>query len=96
MDKDAIFSAKEKSGVCMRMCCPAHSRGFEMKVNKVNSKDDSSDTFLHIDRPFVCTLCCCNRPEMKISLVESNQNKEIGKTVNPWMWCNLGMHIFDN
>lgn len=38
VDKDAMFKAKEKSGWCMRMCCPGNMRAFEMKIKHSEGK----------------------------------------------------------
>jgi len=86
-----MFEAKEKSGWCMRQCCPGNQRGFEMRIKH---KGGSKKEFIHINRPYVCTCCCCNRPEMTLELTEG-ANVPLGRVVNPWMWCNLGMHILD-
>lgn len=36
-----------------------------------------------------------NRPEVEVNIVEGGQNLYAGKVVNPFYFCNLGVHIFD-
>lgn len=46
-------------------------------------------------RSFRCTCLCFNRPEVEVSIVEGGQNIYAGKVVNPFYFCNLGVHVYD-
>ena len=51
-----LFKCKEQSGCCMRNCCPANSREFNMLIKHVknasNLDDNYSAPYLHISKPF--------------------------------------------
>ena len=82
------FKCKEDSSWIMRNCCSGENREFKMMIkyspNGINDKGDdySSQLFAELDRPFKCTCCGLNRPEMNIKLAKDK--KTIGKIIEPF------------
>jgi hypothetical protein len=92
-----IFKCSERSNCLMRQCCSPHCRSFNMDVNNKDYYDPGFDgtPFLKFERPFKCTLLCCNRPELKVRLTEGGQDVVLGKVVNPFQCCDLKMDVYD-
>ena len=59
-DNSKLFKCKEYSGCCMRNCCPASSRGFNMVIkhiaNTTNLDENFSSPFVYVKKPFKCLL----------------------------------------
>ena len=93
-----LFKCKEISGCCMRNCCPANSREFNMVIkhiaNSANLDDNFQKTFVNVVKPFKCTCCCLERPEMIVTFSESNQ--PLGKNKQPFTCYNPKITIYDN
>lgn len=68
-----------------------------MTVNHKDYGDQTFDAqpFLVFDRPFKCTILCCNRPEISVNLVENGSNVYLGKVKNPFAFCDLIGEIYD-
>jgi hypothetical protein len=82
-----IFKCKEKSGCCSRTFLSGACRPFDMKV-----KDEGTDEeFLTFNRPCTCAFLCCNRPNLKVF----HKGAHLGSIVQPFMWCNLQVNVFD-
>lgn len=93
-----LFFCKEHSGCCVRNCCTPEMRPFTMKIKHVVCQSDiSQEDFTHpyatFKRPFKCTCCCCNRPEMTGKYEENNQT--FGKIVEPCTLCSPEFKIFN-
>ena len=86
-NQKAYFTAKEKSDCLSRQCC-GNMRAFEMKIE---APDDQ--VVLHLDRPFKCTCCCCNLPEMQIQDAAGNK---IGTVKNIFDCCGDKFDILDH
>ena len=64
-----LFKCKEQSGCCQRNCCYASMRQFVMDlkwVKEINIFDDDDfySPYVRAFKPFKCTCCCLERPEM--------------------------------
>ena len=93
-----LFKCKEYSGCCMRNCCPADSREFNMLIKHINANtyytNDFSNPFVIINRPFKCTCCCLERPEMLCTFGDSKQ--PLGRIKQPFSCCDPLFSIYDN
>lgn len=92
-----LFKCLEKSGFCMRNCCPSSMREFNMEIRHMGSVEEinpgMSKLFTNIYKPFKCVCCCFNRPEMIITL---NNGEFIGKIYNPFTCCDPEYEIYDS
>jgi len=78
-----LFSAKEESDTCERICCKQW-RGFSMYVRPGENMDDGPHMY-HFQRPFKCTmLCCCTliNPQ-ELSVLDAN-NAQVGQVLQDW------------
>ncbi len=93
-----LFKCKEYSGCCMRNCCPADSREFNMFIKHINEttyySNDFSNPFVAVNRPFKCTCCCLERPEMLCTYGESKQ--PLGRIKQPFSCCDPIFSVYDN
>jgi len=93
-----LFKCKEYSGCCMRNCCPASSRGFNMVIkhiaNAANLDENFSSPFVYVKKPFKCTCCCLERPEMIINF--GGSSKPLGRIKQPFTYCDPEFLIQDN
>ena len=92
-----LFRCKERSTTCSRFCLPGECRPFQMTVSKVSfgHEDSGSEPFLSLERPCRWTCLCCNRPEVKVTLVEAGQSEYLGKIVDHWNLCDRVFDIHD-
>ncbi|KAL4469075.1 hypothetical protein ABPG72_007754 [Tetrahymena utriculariae] len=94
-----IFKCKELSNCCVRQCIAPSCRPFDMAVTNQQGQIDcgqlSSSTFIQMQRPFKCTCCCWNRPELSVTIVENGQNQYLGKVREPFRFCDLAVEIED-
>lgn len=93
-----LFKCKEFSTFCSRNCCPANVREFNMKIKhvatQINLNEDFSTPFVDVYKPFKCTCCCFERPEM---IVTYGANKQpCGKIKQPFTCCDPKIQIKDN
>ena len=93
-----LFKCKEYSGCCMRNCCPASSREFNMDIKHIatvaNLDENFSAPFINVKKPFKFTCCCLERPEM---LVRSGVNNQpFGRIKQPFTCCDPEFTLFDN
>ena len=92
-----LFKCREFSTCCMRNCCPASSREFSMKIKhvaaQINLNEDFSMPFVDVSRPFKCTCCCLERPEM---IVTSGDKQPFGRIRQPFTCCDPEFEIYDN
>eukprot|EP00397_Hematodinium_sp_SG-2012_P035352 GEMP01038021.1.p1 GENE.GEMP01038021.1~~GEMP01038021.1.p1 ORF type:complete len:289 (+),score=56.12 GEMP01038021.1:157-1023(+) len=84
-----IMKAKEDSDCCSRQCLPGNCRPYNYDI-QLNV--GAGGNFLHIERPFQCTCCCFNRPELN---VYDNNNTILGYISDPWACCDMTFDIFD-
>ena len=85
-DQDHYFFAQEESECCQRQFC-GNFREFDMKIY---GPDKAIAMQLH--RPFKCTCCCCNLPELTIQDGSSNT---IGRVANIFSCCDDKFTIYD-
>jgi len=94
-----IFRCKEESDFCMRQCCHGDARAFKLRINYIVGAQQFGDDFQTIawmDRPFKCTCCCLDRPEMTVYWGElDNMTNCIGKIKEPCSCCDPQMDICD-
>lgn len=93
-----LFKCQEMSDYCMRNCCAASMREFSMDIKHIAASDQLMNSSLvksfgYINKPFKCTCCCCNRPEMQVSLAETGQI--IGNIYQPFNCCDPYFQILD-
>lgn len=95
--KKEIFRCKEVSGCCARNCMSSDCKPFDMKVSKVCAlaEFDNEDTCIHMSRECKCSFLCCNRPEMKISIVENGQDRYLGKVQDNCDCVNFSFNVYD-
>jgi hypothetical protein len=93
-----LFKCKEYSGCCMRQCCPASSREFNMVIKHIANggmlDENFSTPFVNIQKPFKCTCCCLERPEMVVTFGGTNQL--CGRIKQPFSCCDPILVIHDN
>ena len=90
-----LFKCMEKSGFCMRSCCPSNIREFNMEIIHILNLGPQpvSKLFANAMKPLMCPCFCCCRPEMTLLLGE--QKEIVGKIVNPYTCCDPEFEIFD-
>ena len=85
--KKMLFKCKEQSECCQRNCCPAGAREFSMAIKHVESNNEVDDDFTKANisayKPFKCTCCCLERPEMNV-IVNGNL---VGTVEQPFYCC---------
>ena len=92
-----LFKCKEESSCCVRTCCPSDNRSLKMKVKHVKDQsgfqnDDFATPYIEFVKPFKCTCCCLNRPEM----VGRFLNKEpFGKILQPCTVCDPRFKVYN-
>ena len=99
-----FFKCKESSDTCKRLCLSADCRPFEVGVYK---EEPSKGPFLRFEREYACTVCCCNRPEMRIyhceqaqdfdkkgNIKKSDSDVYLGKVTDPWECCGMRFYVF--
>lgn len=93
-----LFKCKEFSEFCARNCCPADVREFRMKIKhvaaQINLNEDFSTPFVDVFKPFKCTCCCFERPEMIVTFGAGNQ--PCGKIKQPFTCCDPKFEVKDN
>ena len=92
-----LFKCSERSGWFMRNCCPSYARSFDMEIKHIASAGqfnaNFSKNYATAIRPFTCTCCCLNRPEMTITLVDNGQF--IGKIINAFTLCDPEFEVYN-
>ena len=94
-----LFHCRERSGWCMRNCCPSSSRDFNMEISHITSPkmDPSDHIFAKLIKPFSCYYCC--GAELTLALINMNNDKEDGiklGTVNVLCTlCDPKIEVFD-
>ena len=93
-----LFKCKEYSSCCMRNCCPANSREFNMVIKHVATSDNLDENFatpfIDIKKPFKCTCFCLDRPEMIINYGANNQR--LGRIKQPFTCCDPEFTTYDS
>ena len=92
-----LFKFNERSGWFMRNCCPSNLRQFDMNIVHIsyvnNMGTELKKDFANAFKPFKCTICCLNRPEIFLSL--NDGNKRLGLIKNIFTLCDPEFEIFD-
>ena len=93
-----LFKCKEQSECCQRNCCPPSRREFHMDLeittNAESLNENFQNSFVHVNKPFKCTCCCLERPEM---IANYSANGElVGKVKQPFSCCDPIFTIYDN
>ena len=93
-----LFKCKEYSECCMRNCCPASTREINMVIKHIasvaNLDENFSAPFVDVKKPFKCTCCCLERPEMLISFGGTKQ--PLGRIKQVFTCCDPEFNIYDN
>ena len=75
-----LFKCKEYSECCMRNCCPANNREFNMAIKHIataaNLDENFSAPYLDVRKPCKCTCFCLERPEMLVRFGNQQQPVE--------------------
>jgi len=82
-----IFKCKEESSWCQRNCCPSENREFKLKWTLPDQQ-----VFAYCDKPFKCTCCCLQRPEM---VCRYSNNQQFGRIKEPWRLCSPFFETYD-
>ena len=96
-NKKHLFKAKENSSWCCRNCCFGSMREFDLDLKKVEYTSQGQEkkvNFAKFERPFKCTCCCCNRPEMTGKLVNTPP-QPLGKVSEPCTVCDPIIKIYN-
>ena len=92
-----LFKCKEFSSCCQRHCCAANAREFIMDMKHVANvgcmDENFQNSFVHINRPFKCTCCCLERPEMIVNYSQGNQL--VGRVKQPFTCCDPFFTVYD-
>ena len=94
-NKKYLFKAKEHSSCCCRLFCTGNSREFDLnfrRITYISQGQEKKIDFAKFKRPFKCTCCCCNRPEMSGNF-EGERTGYIGKISEPCTLCDPKIHI---
>lgn len=91
-----LFVAAERSdgilGVIGRQVFEGSERQFKMNVSTL-SGPEQQEPFLTLDRPFKCTCCCFNRPEVFIG--DARTGAPIGSVEDPFACCMMTFDMKD-
>eukprot|EP00929_Paragymnodinium_shiwhaense_P117422 TRINITY_DN8798_c0_g1_i3.p1 TRINITY_DN8798_c0_g1~~TRINITY_DN8798_c0_g1_i3.p1 ORF type:complete len:376 (+),score=102.53 TRINITY_DN8798_c0_g1_i3:73-1200(+) len=92
-----VFIAAEKSdgvlGVLGRQVFEGGDRPFNMDIAMMTGPGQPPLPFVHLERPFKCTCCCYQRPEVFIS--DANSGAVIGSVIDPFACCMMTFDIKD-
>jgi hypothetical protein len=92
-----LFKCNERSGWCMRNCCPSNSRQFDMIISHITSANNMGTElkkdFANIFKPFKCTICCLNRPQIFLTL--NDGNKRLGMIKHVCTFCDPEFEVYD-
>jgi hypothetical protein len=101
-DYKYLFNCKERSGCCMRNCCPSASRQFNMEISHISSsKKKASDyIFANVFKPLSCKCFCCCRAEIILRLNEGTKKKgiqqiNVGSVKEGFSLCDPKFEIYD-
>ena len=94
-----LFKCKEYSQFCMRNCCPANNREFNMAIKHIataaNLNEDFSTPYIDVRKPCKCTCLCLERPEMLVNF--GNQAPGcLGKIKQPFTCCDPEFTTYDS
>jgi hypothetical protein len=93
-----LFKCKEYSSCCMRQCCPANSREFNMYIKHIATVNDLDENFsapfITVQKPFKCTCCCLERPEMIATF--SGTSQPCGRIKQPYTCCDPEFSLYDS
>lgn len=91
-----LFKCLEKSECCERMFCPSKQREFNMDIIHCTSIDQLGlgydVPFANMQKPFMCTMMCCCRPEITITL--NGTNSLVGKSVHIFTCCDPTFELY--
>lgn len=82
-----VFYAVEQTNCCVMQLkqCLGDCAPWDVDITSLDQP------FLHMSRPFTCTFCCFNRPEVAVTDVQTGQ--QIGSIVDPCACCDLTFSI---
>ena len=93
-----LFKCKEYSDCCMRNCCPANNREFNMAIKHIASAqymdENFSSPYIDVRKPCKCTCCCLERPEMIINFGQNQQ--PVGRIKQPFTCCDPVFATYDS
>ena len=93
-----LFKCKEYSECCMRNCCPANNREFNMAIKHIataaNLDENFSAPYLDVRKPCKCTCFCLERPEMLVRF--GNQQQPVGRIKQPFTCCDPVFSTYDS
>ncbi|CRG99089.1 phospholipid scramblase, putative [Plasmodium relictum] len=88
------FIAIENSHFANRNCLPKMCIPVKMKILRYGKEINMPD--LIIEKDCSCTMCCLNRPTIKMYDFSNNNNKElIGTIKSPFSCCSYKFDLFD-
>lgn len=88
-NKKYLFKVKESSSCCCRFFCSGANREFTLNLRKISytpQGQEKKEDFATFFRPFKCTCCCCNRPELSGTFIGGRTGK-VGKVSEPCTVC---------
>jgi len=88
-----VFFVQENSTCIERNCCSGECKAWRLDVALLGPQgvDGPMTPFAHLERPFTCTICCLNRPQVEVTEVPSG--KPIGTLTDPWACCALNTTV---
>ena len=91
-----LFKCFENSGCCERYFCPSKLREFNMDFIHCTSLDQLgmgyNVPFSNMLKPFKCTMACCCRPEVEITM--TGTNKIVGKGLHIFTCCDPTFELY--
>merc|ERR1719401_370002 len=92
-----LFVAAERAdgaiGMLGRQVMEGNQRPFSLDIALLTGAGMQPIPFMRLERPFKCTCCCCQRPEMFI--YNTLTNSLIGSTHEPMSCCHLRLGLRD-
>lgn len=92
-----LFIAAERGngmlGVLGRNVMSGGSRPFTLDIGMLVGPGQPPVNFVTLERPFACTCCCLNRPE--VDVINAITGMKIGSVVEPFACCSYNLVIKD-
>ena len=90
-----LFNCQESIDCCMRFCCPISNKKLNMNlVHSPSSSPASAGAKVGtIQKPFKCSCCCICRPELILTLEDSNET--VGKIKEEFSLCDDSYKIIN-
>jgi hypothetical protein len=89
-----LYKCQEKSNWISRNCTPTSCRLFKMKIENLGEVSKTNRQCLLLEKQCDCGLLCFNRPNIRVTYIENNENLNIGKVVYAYSCLEYCFKIF--